>query len=185
MPSYACLPPNLPAQGDYALAGISPAHIEAIRQWRNAQMDVLRQREPISPEQQRRYFDTQIWPTLQLPQPPQVLLSFSHRGEPVGYGGLVHIAWAHRRAEVSFLLAPSRTASPAGYAADFGAFLTLLKQLAFGPLGLQRLWTETYATRGHHIGVLEANGFEPEGRMRHHVLLDGRPVDSLLHGCLA
>lgn len=175
----------MPTLGDHAITGLQPVHTEAIRQWRNAQMDVLRQREPISPEQQRRYFDTEVWPTLRMPHPPQLLLSFSHAGRPIGYGGLVHIAWPHRRAEVSFLLDPARTADPAAYAADFGAFLTLLKQLAFGPLGLQRLWTETYATRGHHIGVLEANGFAFEGRLRRHVILDGQPVDSLLHGCLA
>lgn len=185
MPSYACLPSQLPTLGPYAITGLDPSHIEPIRQWRNAQMDVLRQREPISVEQQQRYYDTHIWPTLASPQPPQLLLSFSHAGRAIGYGGLVHIAWAHRRAEVSFLVDPARAADLDGYAADFGAFLLLLRQLAFGPLGFQRLWTETYATRAHHIGVLEAHGFEPEGRLRRHVILDGLPVDSLVHGCLA
>ena len=185
MLSYACLP-TLPLMlGDYSLNDLQPAHIEDIRQWRNAQMAVLRQREPISPAQQRQYFETQVWPILALPHPPQILRALCHQGRLIGYGGLVHIAWPHRRAEVSFLLDPQRTREEAGYAADFSAFLTMLKTMAFGPLALQRLWTETYATRDRHVAVLEANGFEPEGRLRRHVIHDGLAVDSLLHGCLS
>ena len=163
---------------------IRPIHaddIEAIRQWRNQQLDVLRQSKPITPEEQERYFATHVWPFVNEPHPPQVLVSCFDGGRHIGYGGLVHIAWEHKRAEVSFLLDPARAES---YCADFAAFLRLIRNLAFGTLGLQRLFTETYAMRKEHMAVLEAEGFEREGVLHRHVLIDGRPVDSIIHGWL-
>ena len=93
----------------------------------------------------------------------------------------MHIAWEHKRAELSFLLDPSRAER---YGADFAAFLRLIREMAFGEIGLQRLFTETYAMRTEHMEVLEQAGFEPEGAMRRHVLIDGRAVDAIIHGCL-
>jgi RimJ/RimL family protein N-acetyltransferase len=183
--SHACLPRAIFGHLDYEVLTVQPEHVEPIRCWRNAQMAVLRQAEPIAQAQQQRYFAEHIWPTLAQPQPPQILLALRHRGELIGYGGLVHIAWHHRRAEISFLLDPRRTADEAAYANDFSAFLALVRQVGFEALGLRRLFTETYAFRRHHIGVLEANGFQLEGVLRGHVLMDRQPVDSQIHGCLS
>lgn len=185
MNAYACLRQQHFEHGAYALMPVQPEHIEPIRQWRNAQLDVLRQAEPITALQQQAYFAQQIWPTLAQPQPANLLLALMHEGQLIGYGGLVHIVWAHQRAEVSFLLDPTRTQDPAHYAADFSAFLGLLATVAFDDLGLRRLFTETYALRTHHISVLEVNQFVREGVLRGHVLINGGPVDSLMHGRLA
>ena len=184
MTAYACLPRPHIARHNRAVRTIAPADIEPVRQWRNAQMAVLRQQHEISPAEQVAYFERQIWPTLADPQPHNLLVAYLLDGQLIGYGGLVHIAWDHRRAEVSFLLDPVRTHDLAGYRSDFLAFLQLMKTLAFDDLKLQRLFTETYATRQHHISVLEAADFRLEGRLRQHVRIDGQPVDSLIHGCL-
>lgn len=181
---YACLPHPRVEQGGYWLETVQPGHIQAIRAWRNAQLDILRQPAPISAEEQEAYFAAQIWPSLDAAQPATLLLSF-HEGERlIGYGGLVHIAWEHKRAEVSFLLDPQAAVPVEAYARHFAAFLGLMKVLAFGELGFERLFTETYASRTDHIAVLEAAGFRREGVLRRHVQIGGRGVDSLMHGCL-
>lgn len=185
MNTYACLQHQRFEHRGHALVPVQPEHIEPIRLWRNAQMDVLRQSAPITAPQQQAYFERHIWPTQVLTHPPQILVGFLQDDQLIGYGGLVHVAWEHRRAEVSFLLDPARTRREAAYAADFLAFLHLIKVLAFDDLGLHRLYTETYAIRTHHITVLEAAHFQPEGRLRAHVWIDGQAVDSLMHGCLA
>jgi RimJ/RimL family protein N-acetyltransferase len=181
---YACLPrPRLEENGVW-IETIQPGDIESIRLWRNAQLEVLRQPAPITPEQQQAYFAAQIWPTLALAQPCNILVSY-HAGERlIGYGGLVHIAWEHKRAEISFLLDPVELAPKEHYAMRFKAFLGLMKTLAFKDLGFTRLFTETYALRPDHIAVLESAGFVREGVMRQHVRINGVGVDSLLHGCL-
>ena len=184
MTAYACLPRSRITHQNYALRTIAPADIELVRQWRNAQMAVLRQEQEISKAEQVAYFERQIWPTLADSHPTNLLLAYLLDEQLIGYGGLVHIAWDHRRAELSFLLNPARAQTLAGYRTDFLAFLQLIKNLAFEGLKLNRLFTETYAIREHHISVLEAAGFRLEGTLRHHVIVDGRAVDSLFHGCL-
>jgi RimJ/RimL family protein N-acetyltransferase len=182
--SYRCLPYATLERNGFALRTVQPADIEPIRQWRNAQMNVLRQTTPISAEAQEAYFAETIWPSLSESRPANILLAFLENGSLIGYGGLVHIAWGDRRAEVSFLLTPKLAGDEPVYGARFAAFLGLIRELAFQGLGLHRLFTETYAFRTAHIAVLEQAGFRLEGRMRDHVVIDGQPIDSLLHGCL-
>lgn len=183
--SYVCMPRPKLVAGAFSVRAVQPHHIEDIRRWRNAQMNVLRQSAVITPAQQQAYFAEQVWPELAAAQPSNILLVCQEGDETVGYGALVHIAWEHRRAEVSFLLKPSLAALENEYARYFATFLQLMKNLAFEDLGLDRLFTETYATRRHHISVLESAGFRREGALRHHVRIDDKPVDSIIHGCLS
>jgi RimJ/RimL family protein N-acetyltransferase len=161
------------------LRPLERSDLEAIRVWRNAQMGVLRQKRPLREGDQEQY-----WAFLQEAE-YSVLFGIVRDQRLIGYCGFVHISWADRRAEVSFLLDPeyAREASPR-YEQTFAAALRLLCQEAFGSRGLHRLFTETFAFRLSHIATLEAVGFRLEGRMRDHVIEAGEPVDSLIHGIL-
>jgi RimJ/RimL family protein N-acetyltransferase/predicted ATP-grasp superfamily ATP-dependent carboligase len=182
---YIIMPRPRLQTGDLLLRALEENDIETIRLWRNAQMDVLRQSEPITPEAQRAYFASTVWPETQHHQPKQILLGIERSGVLIGYGGLVHIAWAYQRAEVSFLLAPELELDTSTLAHTFTQFLELMQELAFQDLQLQRLTTETYAHRTVHIQGLERAGHQAEGRLRDHVLVDGQPTDALVHGILA
>ena len=187
MMRYACLKRQRYESGLLAVIPVREADMELIRVWRNEQMRVLRQSRPLSPEDQKRYFRDVVMPTFEQPQPPMLLFTYLLDDHPIGYGGLVHIDWENRRAEISFLLETARSREDADgeYARLFSCFLALMKRIAFDELGLNRLYTETFDIRPLHVQVLEQNGFRPEGRMRQHVLVDGRFVDSLIHGCLS
>jgi RimJ/RimL family protein N-acetyltransferase len=183
--TYRCLPyPRLEREG-MAVRAVQPRDIEPIRQWRNDQMDVLRQSAVIEPDAQSAYFARHVWPTFDDERPAQVLLAIEESGELIGYGGLVHIAWEHRRAEVSFLLSTRLARDEDEQLSRFARFLDVMKELAFEGLGLHRLTTETFAFRVGHIATLETSGFEREGRLRDHVLVEGTFWDSIVHGCLA
>lgn len=182
---YRVMPTPKLSDGVLEVRAVQPADIEAIRQWRNDQMDVLRQTAPISPEQQERYFAEHVWPQTMSLEPTQVLVALERAGVLIGYGGLVHISWPNRRAEVSFLLTPELEKNSDELIGLFSRFLDLMKQLAFDDLGLRRLCTETFAHRSRHIATLEAWGFRCEGRLREHVLIDGKPTDAFAHGLLA
>jgi len=170
----------------YAVRSIAREDMEPIRRWRNAQMDVLRQPAEISPAEQERYFELAIEPTFKQQRPRQILLTLLEDGEPVGYGGLTNLDWDARRAELSFLVAPERAADPDVYERDFRAFLELaVDGVALRDLNLHRVFAETYDVRPHHVSILESFGFVPEGRMRDHVRVGDRYVDSLLHGYVA
>lgn len=182
--SYTLLEPARPrTAGEYAVRSIARTDMEAIRVWRNAQMPVLRQAAEISPEQQERYFEQAIRPTFASEHPRQVLLTLLEKGEPIGYGGLTNLEWEAREAELSFLVTPERAEDPDTYELDFAAFLHLVVDgVAFGELGLRRVFTETYDVRPRHVAILEAFGFVLEGRLPARTRIDGGDVDSLLHG---
>ena len=182
--SYQCMPREVLRHGRYSVTAVRTDHIEDIRRWRNAQMDVLRQPAPISPDAQEAYFASKIWPHKDSLQPGNILLSYSEDDVAIGYGGLVHIAWEHRRAEVSFLLGGDSEYDVDRRDLLFSSFLGLIQGLAFLDLGLERLWTETYAHRTGHIDTLERCGFRQEGVLRSHVHIAGAPTDAIVHGCL-
>ena len=184
---YAVLADKQYSYLSYAVVPIRREDMPLIKEWRNAQIDVLRQARPLTDEDQRRYYEEAVLPTFSQTEPRMLLFSYLLDGRLIGYGGLTNLDWVNRRAEISFLLETSRTGerNRIQYEADFSAFLTLMKRIAFGELKLNRLFTETYDIRPWHVAVLEKNGFRPEGRMRQHVRIRGEYVDSLLHGCLA
>jgi len=178
---------GLPAERDgYTFLPLRRADIQTLREFRNAQMEVLRQHEVISPEQQERWFEEVVVPAQRSERPRHVLVSIlDGDGRFIGYGGLTPVAWESLRSEVSFLVDPERAESPDTYARDMAAFLAFLPDWAFGELGLNRLFAETYAFRERHIGLLEAAGFELEGRLRKHVMTSEGLSDSVVHGLLA
>lgn len=168
----------------YRLVSIRLEDAEAIRQWRNAQMDVLRQKKHISQAEQKDYFDKSIYPSFVEQHPTQVIFSYFFHQELIGYGGLTHLDWEAGRAEVSFLVDPIRAQNSTVYAKDFKHFLSLLEEIAFGHLHLHRLFTETFAFRQEHMAILEKAGFKREGILREHVYHNGAWIDSWMHGRL-
>ncbi|MBA3722718.1 MAG: GNAT family N-acetyltransferase [Parachlamydiaceae bacterium] len=169
----------------YQLVPIRQEDMEAIRVWRNAQIDILRQNVPISKEEQQEYFSKHILPIFEHEFPKQILFSFLYKGTCIGYGGLTGISWESRRAEVSFLLDPKRVKDIHQYHTDFLCFLNLLSQVAFKELHFHRLFTETFSFRDDHIKVLEEFGFKFEGTLKEHIYKKGDWYHSLMHGLLA
>jgi len=167
-----------------SIRSIDPGDIEAIRCWRNAQMDVLRQAAEISAVEQIAYFKTHVWPEKITDTPRQILFVLEQENILVGYGGLVNVDWGSRRAEVSFLLDDKLEENSEIRSAIFESFLKLMQIVGFDELKLDRLFTETYAIRTRHINTLEAAGFVLEGILRQHVTINGQKVNSLIHGMI-
>ena len=183
MPAYRILSRNDYRHGRYRLLPIRPDDRVAIREWRNAQMDILRQAAPLTAEAQDRYFRDVIAPLFEAAQPAQLLFSLLLDEELIGYGGLVHIDWAAGRAEISFLLDTGCNAHIPTFQADFAAYLHLLRQVAFEDLPLQKINTEAYDVRPYLTEVLEAEGFAEEARLPRHVQVAGQLVDTVFHSC--
>lgn len=164
----------------FSLRPISWTDRVAIRTWRNSQITVLRQIEPLSEADQDQYFLKTVLKQFQQEHPAQFMFAFLHEDQLIGYGALVHIHWDDRRAEVSFLTDPGRL-EPTTFASDWSTYLEILKPVA-KRLGLHKLTTETYSLRSDLIPVLEANGFVQEGVLRDHHFVDGSFTDSHIHG---
>ena len=184
MKTYKCLKENGYSYSCYSLVPVRAQDILLIREWRNQQIDCLRQKVVLSVEDQQLYFNEIIWPSFNEIQPKQILFSILKDNHCIGYGGLVHIGWEDRRAEVSFLLNTEGVKDKELYRNDFSCYLHLIKTVVFDDLQFNRIHVETFDIRGFHISILEESGFKMEGRLKQHVLIDGHFIDSLIHGYL-
>lgn len=167
---------------------IRPLHFddaETVRGWRNAQTRILRQSHPITQAQQKAYFAASVLPDFTSETPDKILVAIEQGSKMIGYGGLVHIDWAARKAEVSFLLEPSLAGTDADFADLFPRFLEILKKVAFHDLGLNRIWTETFDTREGYVSALTSAGFQTEEYLRQAARIDGQLVGSTFQGLLA
>lgn len=182
MESYFALKKQKFEFEEFSLIPIQFGDLEAIREWRNSQIDVLRQKNILTKEDQLNYFESVIKPQYIQIQPTQILFGFYNQSNLIGYGGLVHISWEDNRAEISFLLNPDYTEDKVIYAKYFTQFLNLITIVAFKELKFKRIFTETFDIRDHHIKVLETFGFLREGVMRKHICINNDYIDSIIHG---
>lgn len=181
---YICLQEDYYQYEDYLITSLREEDILLVKEWRNEQIDILRQKEPLTDEQQFNYYNNVVLPSMHTEQPSDILFSYLYQGECIGYGGLTHIDWSNSRAEISFLLSTYRKHDVKLYEKEFTIFLTLLKKIAFLEIGLNRLYTETFDIRPIHINIIENNGFRLEGILKEHVRVRDKYVDSLIHGYL-
>ena len=165
----------------FSIVSIRRQDIESIRIWRNEQMDILRQNEPISKKQQIKYFNEVVIPSFKSISPNIVLFSYLVGNECIGYGGLVHIDWGNRDAEISFLLKTEFSKNIKLHQYYFDVFLKLLENTAFNKLNLRKIHTEAYDIRPWHIEIIEKNGFKFLNRIKNTTTVNGVKIDSLVH----
>ncbi|MBK8827806.1 MAG: GNAT family N-acetyltransferase, partial [Saprospiraceae bacterium] len=72
--------------------------------WRNEQMYHLRQSKLLTVDDQERYFTNVVAHLFDKEQPDQILFSYIEGDVCIGYGGLVHINWIDKNAELSFIM---------------------------------------------------------------------------------
>src|SRR5688500_4916477 len=100
--TYKVLEKQRSRYSNYTMVTIRYEDIFLIKEWRNEQLDVLRQKQPLTDEQQKLYFQTVVSKLFAEENPRQILVSYLKDEILIGYGGLVHIDWEDKRAEVSF-----------------------------------------------------------------------------------
>ena len=181
MSSYKILKSKKMSSSHLELIPIREEDIEKIRIWRNQQREILRQNNTISKEDQEKYFEEFIKPTFQQKFPEMLLFSIILKGKCIGYGGLVHINWEAKRAEISFLSETKRAKTKASLSNDFENFLEIILDVGFTELKLNKITTETFEFRREIISILEKRGFEEEGILKKHVIKKGIHYDSKIH----
>jgi len=178
--SFPCLGRSRFSLGRYSIVPLRYEDRFLIMRWRNAQIYHLRQARPLTEEDQERYFGTAIAKMYQVKErPEQLLFSYLRDGECIGYGGLVHINWLNRNAEVSFIMDTKLEADE--FALHWTNWLTLLRAIAFGQLGLHKIYTYAFDLRPHLYPVLESAGFVKEAVLKEHCLFEGQYKDVVIH----
>jgi len=177
--SYKILSKQKFIQGVFSLVPIRMEDRYDIMKWRNEQIYHLRQSKPLTKEEQDCYFNTVIKQLFVSDKPDQLLFSFLKSNQCIGYGGLVHINWVDKNAEVSFIMDTQLERNE--FHKYWGIFLDLLYQIAFEELNLHKIYTYAFDLRPNLYEAVEAKGFVKEAVLREHCLFNGKFINVVIH----
>jgi RimJ/RimL family protein N-acetyltransferase len=179
MNSYKVLSKQTFTKGDFSIVPIRFEDRLDIMKWRNEQIYHLRQAKPLTIEDQNAYFENVVSKLFDQEQPNQLLFSFLKNDTCIGYGGLVHINWVDKHAEISFIMQTSLEKSY--FMEIWKGYLSLIETVAFNELLLHKLYTYAYDLRPHLYNVFESNGFNKDAILRDHKIVDQKYVDVIIH----
>lgn len=167
------------ADGEYTIVPIRFKDRYKIMQWRNEQIYHLRQSEPLTPEMQDAYFENVVSKLFDLEQPDQILFSLLKGDQSIGYGGLVHINWVDKNAEVSFVM--NTSLEEKHFVELWVVFLQLIEKVAFNELKLHKIFTYAFDLRPKLYEALFLVSFKEEARLKKHVIIENTYYDVLIH----
>ena len=182
MREYKALTQQTYKNGEFEIVPIRHEDRFAIMKWRNEQIYHLRQSEALTVEKQDFYFNTTVASLFNVKEPNQILFSFLERNECIGYGGLVHINWIDKNAEVSFIM--NSRLEEVSFSKNWSKFLAMIEKVAFEDLSLNKIFTYSFDVRPHLYLVLEENGFKREAVLKNHCLIEDEYKDVLIHSLL-
>ena len=180
--NYNCLNQNEFKVLDYKLVPIRYKDRLTIMKWRNEQMYHLRQDKPLTEIAQENYFSKIVSNLFYKEKPNQILFSYLKNDKLIGYGGLVHINWIERTAEVSFIMETSLERNE--FDLHWSTYLDLLKKIAFKELKFKSLNTYAYDLRPFLYPILKKNNFKLKEQLISEIEIDGKKTDVFIHECV-
>lgn len=178
---YKILGENTFQLDEYSLVPIRKEDMLPIMHWRNEQIDILRQKEPLTPEMQDVYYTNVVSTLFEEQYPGQLLFSFLENSVLIGYGGLVHIDWESKNAEISFITATSRNRDHSQFTKDWTTYLSILIRIVKEQLMFKKIYTYAYDIRPHLYPILISAGFVEEARLKNHILINNNYFDVVIH----
>jgi RimJ/RimL family protein N-acetyltransferase len=163
----------------YSIVPIRHEDRYLIMEWRNEQIYHLRQEKILNKEDQDSYFDYTIRETFNQDTPSQILFSYLNGDECIGYGGLVHINWKDKNAELSFIMNTSFENKLFEY--HWNNFLNIIELVAFKELNFHKIYTYAYDLRPKLYKVLEKNNYILEAKLKDHIFFKKKYIDVLIH----
>jgi RimJ/RimL family protein N-acetyltransferase len=179
MGRYLCLTNQEYKKGDFRLIPLREEDKYSIMNWRNAQIYHLRQDKLLTKTDQDAYFKNVVSNIYNQPKPSQILFSYLNKEECIGYGGLVHINWKDKNAEISFIINTELEAEYFQF--HWSLYLTFIEAVAFIELKLHKIFVYAFDLRPHLYSVLEISGYIQEARLREHVIIDDKFKDVVIY----
>lgn len=164
---------------DFEISPIKFEHRYQIMNWRNEQIDYLRQTNHLTRQDQDNYFKKTIFKQFNYQKPSQILFSFYNKNKLIGYGGLVHINWVHKNAEISFLLKTELNKKNT-YHKSFKAFLFLIEKVAKS-VHLHKIFTYGFDLNQYRFYPLIELNFLKEATLIKHKKINGKLIDVLIY----
>lgn len=150
-----------------------------IMKWRNEQIYHLRQEKILTIEDQENYFINTVASLFEQEKPSQILFSFLKNNKFIGYGGLVHINWIDKNAEISFVM--NTKLEKDNFSEYWTAFLNLIEKIAFEELDMHKIFTYAFDLRPQIYPILVENKFQLEAIFKEHVFFKNQFIDVYQH----
>ncbi len=179
MREYKCLLKQKYSIKEYQIVPIRHEDRYDIMQWRNDQIYHLRQSNHLDKESQDLYFNNVIANLFDKENPDQILFSFLENEKCIGYGGLVHINWVDKNAEISFVL--NTELESFFFKKLWSVFLNLIEEVSFINLKLHKIYTYAYDLRPKLFDILELHGYSNEAILKNHVMFQNKYINILIH----
>lgn len=176
---YKVLSKQTFSAGDYRIEPIRYKDRFDIMKWRNEQIFHLRQTKPLTKTDQEYYFQTVISKLFDQNYPAQILFSYLEKEKCIGYGGLVHINWVDKNAEISFIMDTQKQTKH--FQTHWKNYLSLIEQVAFSQLNLHKIYTYAFDLRPHLYPALESSGYIKEAVLKEHCFFNGNFKDVIIH----
>ena len=182
MREYKCLSRQSYSFNEYQIVPIRDEDKYDIMQWRNDQIYHLRQSQPLTKESQDDYFRNVIEKLFEKEYPDQLLFSYLENGICIGYGGLVHINWIDKNAEISFII--NTELEREFFHKHWLIFLSLVEELSFMSLSLHKIFVFAFDLRVKLYEVLEMSSYINEARLKEHTFFNEKFLDVLIYSKL-
>ena len=179
MRNYKCLSIFKFESDNFHLEPIREENKYEILEIRNQQLYHLRQAELLTKEKQENYFSNVVASLFEQEKPNQLLFSFFENDKFIGYGGLVHINWVDKNAEISFVM--KTELEKQRFDEIWGKYLILLEKVAFDNLNFHKIFTYAFDLRPHLYKALEFSGFKEEARLKEHCFFENKYLDVVYH----
>jgi RimJ/RimL family protein N-acetyltransferase len=176
---YQCLEKQKFTRESLSLVPIRWEDRYNIMHWRNEQMYHLRQDKPLTKEDQDAYFDNTVSNLFDQEQPKQILFSFLKEETCIGYGGLVHIDWKLKSAEISFVI--DTELEKTEFSKLWLSYLSMIQRIAFHEKKLYKIYVYAYDLRPNLYPILIKSGFTFEKRIRNKIIHNDQWVDAIIH----
>ena len=182
MQSYKVLNNQVFKSGVFSIVPIRFEDRIDIMKWRNEQIYHLRQDIPLTLEKQNDYFNTIISNLFKQDQPSQILFSYLKNNKCIGYGGLVHINWIDKNAEISLIM--NTELEMDFFKFHWSEFLKMIESIAFKELNLKKIYTYAFDLRPNLYEVLLASGYFKDAVLKQHCFFNGKYLDVVIHSKL-
>jgi RimJ/RimL family protein N-acetyltransferase len=139
----------------------------------------LRQEKPLTEADQENYFKNVVNTLFNKEKPNQLLFSYLEDNVCIGYGGLVHMNWIDKNAEISFIM--NTQLEKEHFSMHWKIFLELIEQVAFEELKFHKIFTYAYDLRPHLYAPIEDSGFVKEATLKDHYFFNGAYKDVIIH----
>lgn len=181
--TYICLNRQIFLAEEYSIVPIRIEDKYEIMKWRNEQIYHLRQSKPLTIQDQDAYFSSVITKLFSQEKPNQILFSYLKNDVCIGYGGLVHINWLDRNAEISFLI--NTELEQKAFQLHWATYLGLIEKVGFEELKLHKLYVYAFDLRQHLYTMLERNNYLLDARLKDHCFFNGSYKDVVIYAKFA